>query len=99
MTIGIFIGQLLLVVILGTYGTIIDNSHINWYLENDKGKFWYSWIIIPLRFLLLLSMMIPISLKVSIDVCFRLSRNKGKRLYCKSPEIIFYAATLGVIPG
>jgi phospholipid-translocating ATPase len=30
--------------------------------------YWWSWIIIPLRFVLLLSLMIPISLKVSMDL-------------------------------
>lgn len=29
---------------------------------------WWEWLIIPLRYLLLISLMIPISLKVSIDV-------------------------------
>ncbi len=38
-----------------------------WYL-NYNVQPWYEILVIPLRFLLLNSMMIPISLKVTLDV-------------------------------
>eukprot|EP01125_Pyxidicula_operculata_P009646 TRINITY_DN3164_c0_g1_i1.p1 TRINITY_DN3164_c0_g1~~TRINITY_DN3164_c0_g1_i1.p1 ORF type:complete len:1105 (+),score=212.45 TRINITY_DN3164_c0_g1_i1:413-3316(+) len=69
MTIGIFASQLLVVVILGIIGNLNNKTFDPaWYLMMDIEQPWYWWIVIPLRFLLLLSLVIPISLKVSMDV-------------------------------
>lgn len=39
-----------------------------WYLQYPEHQMGYEFLIIPLRFLLLNSMMIPISLKVTMDI-------------------------------
>ncbi|GAM27196.1 hypothetical protein SAMD00019534_103710 [Acytostelium subglobosum LB1] len=71
-TIFIFCLQLTLVFIFGAIGDSIRRSQDSdtWYLgySSDYKAPWYEFVIIPLRFLLLNSMMIPISLKVTIDV-------------------------------
>ncbi|KYQ90011.1 P-type ATPase [Tieghemostelium lacteum] len=68
-TIFIFCMQLFLVLIFGIIGDLqrLKDEKTCWYLDYDTSE-WYRFIIIPLRFLLLNSMMIPISLKVTIDV-------------------------------
>lgn len=69
----IFVFQLAIVFILGIAGNM-------WKEDKGRGKFylnyssssdepWYQPLIIPLRFLLLNSTMIPISLKVTMDLC------------------------------
>ncbi|EGC40136.1 hypothetical protein DICPUDRAFT_93437 [Dictyostelium purpureum] len=68
-TIFIFCLQLTLVLIFGIIGDALRVSYgpKEWYLMYDDSMVGKT-IIIPLRFLLLNSMMIPISLKVTIDV-------------------------------
>ena len=62
--------QLILVALLGPAGVANIRTINKWYIdnkveENDASKFF----IIPMRFLLLNSSMIPISLKVTLEVC------------------------------
>lgn len=68
-TLSIFVFQLVLVIILGTCGNLWRVSHSPdlWYLADAQVKP-IDYVVIPLRFLLLMSMMIPISLKVSMDI-------------------------------
>lgn len=69
----IFAFQLLLVVILGVVGNM--NKDANWdsqtYLryESPSSEGFVQKLVIPARFLLLNSTMIPISLKVTLDLC------------------------------
>ena len=67
----IFVFQLVLVVIFGIIGNVwkADTGEEAWYLAYANNESWYSPLIIPLRFLLLNSTMIPISLKVTLDLC------------------------------
>jgi phospholipid-translocating ATPase len=77
-TIGVFLVQFILVLIFGVVGNIWQNDFAPpmWYLDYENGPSILSGLpltglalfVIPLRFLLLNSMMIPISLKVSMDV-------------------------------
>lgn len=68
-----FAFQLVLVLVFGIWGNLWRTSqgHDSWYLYYDQNDdpAWYEWLIIPGRFLLLNSTMIPISLKVSLDIC------------------------------
>jgi len=78
----VFALQLLLILIWGAIGYSHQEEHIRaskdhvrdgsepnaWYLDYEHEVSHLSAIIIPLRFLLLASMMIPISLKVSLDI-------------------------------
>ncbi|GAM24030.1 hypothetical protein SAMD00019534_072050 [Acytostelium subglobosum LB1] len=87
-TIIIFTFQLLLVVIFGAIGESVRHNDIHslWYLgySSTYKSPWYEFIIIPLRFLLLNSMMIPVSLKVTIDVikyCYALFINWDINMY------------------
>eukprot|EP00698_Gefionella_okellyi_P017027 TRINITY_DN4930_c0_g2_i1.p1 TRINITY_DN4930_c0_g2~~TRINITY_DN4930_c0_g2_i1.p1 ORF type:complete len:1133 (+),score=217.67 TRINITY_DN4930_c0_g2_i1:38-3436(+) len=73
-TIFIFFLQLGIAAVFGTVGSVknrvTDVNLAEWYL-NYAGSMpfpWYSFIIIPLRFLLLCSSMVPISLKVTVDI-------------------------------
>jgi phospholipid-translocating ATPase len=68
-TVAIFVFQLLLVIIFGLLGNLIRGAIRDkaWYLL-DFDIVWWEYFIIPLRFLLLLSLMIPISLKFSMDI-------------------------------
>eukprot|EP01127_Copromyxa_protea_P005370 TRINITY_DN1530_c0_g2_i1.p1 TRINITY_DN1530_c0_g2~~TRINITY_DN1530_c0_g2_i1.p1 ORF type:complete len:1069 (-),score=174.29 TRINITY_DN1530_c0_g2_i1:65-3271(-) len=72
LTVIIFCLMLVLVVSLGIYGNTWNNpKNPIWYLDLKPGGdsvSWWTWIIIPVRFLLLISLIIPISLKVSLDV-------------------------------
>eukprot|EP00658_Telonema_sp_P-2_P046910 TRINITY_DN3529_c0_g1_i10.p1 TRINITY_DN3529_c0_g1~~TRINITY_DN3529_c0_g1_i10.p1 ORF type:complete len:1190 (-),score=231.81 TRINITY_DN3529_c0_g1_i10:273-3842(-) len=73
-SITIFIGQLVIVVGFGIAGTVWQSQTGEglWYLEFDGDSViheWWWFIVIPLRFLLLCSFMIPISLKVTLDFC------------------------------
>ena len=65
----LFVVQCLFIVVWGITGSVllyIDEDKPVWYLDLRGGALdWYDPAVIPLRFLLLASMMIPISLKVS----------------------------------
>lgn len=63
--------QLVLVLAFGIFGNIWKgNTGLDtWYLRYPAEESWYAFLIIPLRFLLLNSTMIPISLKVTLDLC------------------------------
>ncbi|XP_043701516.1 phospholipid-transporting ATPase 2-like isoform X2 [Telopea speciosissima] len=66
----IFLFQLVVVIVLGTAGNVWKETkaHKLWYvLYPNKGP-WYELLVIPLRFELLCSIMIPISIKVSLDL-------------------------------
>eukprot|EP01117_Protostelium_nocturnum_P005659 TRINITY_DN2043_c0_g1_i5.p1 TRINITY_DN2043_c0_g1~~TRINITY_DN2043_c0_g1_i5.p1 ORF type:complete len:1097 (+),score=372.02 TRINITY_DN2043_c0_g1_i5:81-3371(+) len=69
-TFAIFIFQLSLVFTFGLIGNFweMNRGSMMWYLRIDKHRSFIDWIIPPLRFLLLNSMMIPISLKVTLDI-------------------------------
>ncbi len=77
----IFCFQLSLALVLGALGDTWSgqNSTSYWYLLFAPEAAWYGWIIIPLRFLLLNSLMIPISLKVR---CRRLACDAAARAQC-----------------
>jgi phospholipid-translocating ATPase len=68
----IFGFQLLIVVVFGIVGNIWkdstgrDSFYLNYYSKSEES--WYQVLVIPLRFLLLCSLMIPISLKVTLDL-------------------------------
>ena len=62
----LFVLQCLFIVVWGITGSVllyVDEDRPVWYLEL-QGLGWYDPAVVPLRFLLLASMMIPISLKV-----------------------------------
>ncbi|KAI7748303.1 hypothetical protein M8C21_012110 [Ambrosia artemisiifolia] len=66
----IFIFQIVVVIVLGIAGNVWKDTEArkHWYvLYPDEGP-WYELLIIPLRFELLCSIMIPISIKVSLDL-------------------------------
>lgn len=67
----LFIFQLVLVVLFGSIGEMVRNRQIStvWYVSYDAVSDWYDFLIIPLRFLLLNSTFIPISLKLTLDLC------------------------------
>ena len=67
---GIFVFQLLLVIIFGIMGNSWDvtNGRAAWYLQILSSGPGYAVLIIPARFLLLNSTMIPISLKLTMDL-------------------------------
>ena len=69
----IFFFQLTLVLAFGIVGNLWkdDNGRNMWFLRYDSASAepFYQVLIIPLRFLLLNSTMIPISLKVTLDLC------------------------------
>jgi len=71
-TVFIFGLQLSLVLVFGSIGESFRVKYGGemWYVAypEDMNDVWYQWLIIPLRFLLLNSTMIPISLKVTMDV-------------------------------
>ncbi|KAH9325750.1 hypothetical protein KI387_005928, partial [Taxus chinensis] len=73
----IFLFQLVVVVILGVAGNAWKASEgwKKWYVQYPKEAPWYEFVVIPLRFELLCSIMIPISIKVSLDL--------AKSLYAK----------------
>ncbi len=66
----IFLGQLVLVVIFGAVGVSIMNRNYKdeRYLDIPEDRPWYDALVIPARFLLLNSTMIPISLKVRAEL-------------------------------
>lgn len=67
----LFLFQLLLVAIFGAIGLVwqSENAPNHWYLRTSTSHVWYEYLIIPARFLLLNSTIIPISLKVTMDFC------------------------------
>lgn len=70
LTTAIFIFQIVVVLILGVAGNIWNDYEKDkiWYLRFPKKSEWYNFFVIPLRFELLCSIMIPISVKVSLDL-------------------------------
>uniref|UniRef100_A0A2P2LF58 Phospholipid-transporting ATPase 2-like n=1 Tax=Rhizophora mucronata TaxID=61149 RepID=A0A2P2LF58_RHIMU len=66
----IFIFQIVVVVVLGTAGNVWKDTEARkqWYVLYPEEGPWYQLLIIPLRFELLCSIMIPISIKVSLDL-------------------------------
>eukprot|EP01133_Synstelium_polycarpum_P007005 gene7005-8136_t len=97
-TIAIFSLQLFLVAVFGIVGEIMRRQEIAtfWYLGYEKGYTspWYEFIVIPMRFLLLNSMMIPISLKVTIDVvkyAYALFINWDLKMYNKATDSLAIA--------
>lgn len=72
LSIFVFLFQLAVVFILGILGDVVrfDKApDTMWYVSYGGNGPWYEFLIIPLRFLLLNSTMIPISLKVTLDLC------------------------------
>ncbi|KAJ5069682.1 putative phospholipid-transporting atpase [Anaeramoeba ignava] len=71
-TMFIFSMQFLLFVIFGIVGDVWKSKrgenyeYLDYQTDDEPG---YQPIIIPLRFMLLMSLMIPISLKVTLDIC------------------------------
>lgn len=73
----VFIGQAMLALMLGFMGNawVSQHRHLDWYLRLDAHKkgSWqaelYQEAVIPLRFLLLMSTMIPLSIQVTMDTC------------------------------
>ncbi|GFP82872.1 phospholipid-transporting ATPase 2 [Phtheirospermum japonicum] len=66
----IFIFQIVVVIVLGIAGNVWKDTEARklWYVRYPKEGPWYELLIIPLRFELLCSIMIPISIKVSLDL-------------------------------
>jgi magnesium-transporting ATPase (P-type) len=66
----IFAFQLVVVLILGVAGNTLQSYEADkmWYVRYPKVSRWYDFLVIPLRFELLCSIMIPISIKVSLDL-------------------------------
>ncbi|CAI0385422.1 unnamed protein product [Linum tenue] len=66
----IFVFQLVVVVVLGIAGNVWKDTEARkqWYVQYPKEGPWYELLVIPLRFELLCSIMIPISIKVSLDL-------------------------------
>ena len=56
-----------------------------WYIGNHEGPIgWMEYFVVPMRFLLLNSSMIPISLKVTLEVCkviYSMFINWDEKLY------------------
>jgi phospholipid-translocating ATPase len=66
----LFIFQFSLVIIFGAIGESWrrNNGRDHWYMDYPASDSWYEFLIIPLRFLLINSTMIPISLKITLDI-------------------------------
>ena len=66
----IFVFQILVVIVLGTAGNVWKDTEAvkQWYVLYSKEGPWDELLVIPLRFELLCSIMIPISIKVSLDL-------------------------------
>ncbi|CAM0905081.1 unnamed protein product [Alopecurus aequalis] len=69
-TVAIFVFQIVVVLVLGFAGNIWKDNHgrKQWYLMYPPEGPWYEFLVIPLRFELLCSIMIPISIKVTLDL-------------------------------
>lgn len=66
----IFVFQLVVVIVLGIAGNVWKDTEARkqWYVLYPEEGPWYELLVIPLRFELLCSIMIPISIKVSLDL-------------------------------
>ncbi|KAL5861034.1 hypothetical protein ACOSQ4_002330 [Xanthoceras sorbifolium] len=66
----IFVFQIVVVMVLGIAGNVWKDTEARkqWYVMYPKEGPWYELLVIPLRFELLCSIMIPISIKVSLDL-------------------------------
>ncbi|KAK7335475.1 hypothetical protein VNO80_27343 [Phaseolus coccineus] len=66
----IFIFQIVVVLVLGIAGNVWKDTEAKkqWYVLYPHEGPWYELLVIPLRFELLCSIMIPISIKVSLDL-------------------------------
>ncbi|XP_058072237.1 phospholipid-transporting ATPase 2-like isoform X2 [Magnolia sinica] len=66
----IFLFQIVVVIVLGIAGDVWKDTEAQkqWYVLYPKEGPWYELLVIPLRFELLCSIMIPISIKVSLDL-------------------------------
>ncbi|XP_078431186.1 aminophospholipid ATPase 2 [Wolffia australiana] len=66
----IFLFQIVVVTVLGFAGNIWKDTEgqQQWYVMYPDEEPWYELLVIPLRFELLCSIMIPISIKVSLDL-------------------------------
>ncbi|XP_020248757.1 phospholipid-transporting ATPase 2 [Asparagus officinalis] len=66
----IFLFQIVVVIVLGFAGNIWKDTEARkqWYVKYPIEGPWYELLVIPLRFELLCSIMIPISIKVSLDL-------------------------------
>ncbi|XP_058212425.1 phospholipid-transporting ATPase 2 isoform X2 [Rhododendron vialii] len=66
----IFIFQIVVVIVLGIAGNVWKDTEARkqWYVQYPSEGPWYELLVIPLRFELLCSIMIPISIKVSLDL-------------------------------
>ncbi|CAN6242104.1 unnamed protein product [Urochloa humidicola] len=70
LTVVIFLFQIVVVFVLGYFGNIWKDTQglKQWYLMYPWEGPWYDFLVIPLRFELLCSIMIPISIKVTLDL-------------------------------
>lgn len=66
----IFVFQIVVVIVLGIAGNVWKDTEARklWYVQYPNEGPWYELLVIPLRFELLCSIMIPISIKVSLDL-------------------------------
>ncbi|KAL1135294.1 hypothetical protein V6Z11_A12G164900 [Gossypium hirsutum] len=66
----IFVFQIVVVMVLGIAGNVWKDTEARkqWYVKYPIEGPWYELLVIPLRFELLCSIMIPISIKVSLDL-------------------------------
>ncbi|XP_010556845.1 PREDICTED: phospholipid-transporting ATPase 2 [Tarenaya hassleriana] len=66
----IFVFQIVVVMVLGVAGNVWKDTEARkqWYVRYPEEAPWYELLVIPLRFELLCSIMIPISIKVSLDL-------------------------------
>ncbi|XP_031255329.1 phospholipid-transporting ATPase 2 [Pistacia vera] len=66
----IFVFQIVVVLVLGVAGNVWKDTEARkqWYVLYPNEGPWYELLVIPLRFELLCSIMIPISIKVSLDL-------------------------------
>lgn len=66
----IFVFQIVVVIVLGIAGNVWKDTEARkqWYVQYPSEGPWYELLVIPLRFELLCSIMIPISIKVSLDL-------------------------------
>ncbi|CAL5344857.1 unnamed protein product [Camellia sinensis] len=64
----IFIFQIVVVIVLGIAGNVWKDTEARkqWYVQYPNESPWYEWVVIPLRFELLCSIMITISIKLSL---------------------------------
>lgn len=90
-SVAIFLFQLVCVAILGVVGDMLKAGMAEkaWYLGYASDEPAWQMVIIPLRFLLLNSTMIPISLKVTLDLCklyYAKFINSDLGLYCADTD-------------